>query len=194
MSKQIKRRRTRTITHTFRIQQEWDDVLVEEAERQGISVNLLVNKIFRKYALFTRWVDNAGFQSFSPQMFKGILEELSPDSLAKLGTTSGASDVIDILSIMGRPLNYESCIELLAEYFGGSDFFRWFNCFHHVLGNQHVFHLQHNLGRKWSIYLKAYLLAALRSFTNIEVEARIYDFALNLSLVSRTKPKGFLKD
>jgi hypothetical protein len=38
------------------------------------------------------------------------------------------------------------------------------------------------------------LLAALRSFSNIEVEARIYDFALNLSLVSRTKPKGFLKD
>ena len=187
MFKQVKmgRRRSRTITRTFRIQREWDDILDKEAERQGISVNLLVNRILRKYALFTRWAESAGFQSFTPQMFKKILEELPEDSLASLGATAGASNVIDILNIMGRPLTYESFIELVVEYFGGNDFCRWFNCFHHVQKNQHVFHLQHNLGRKWSIYLQEYLLSALSSITKLTAETKIYDFAINLK-VSQT--------
>ncbi len=192
MFEKVQRRRNRrpTITRTFRIKQEWDDVLEEEAERQGISVNVLVNKILRRYALFTRWADSAGFQSFSQQMFQRILEELSEDSLASLGAKLGASDVTDILNMMGRPLNNESFIELIEEYFGGSDFCRWFNCFHHVQGNQHVFHLQHNLGRKWSIYLEKYLLSALSSITKLHAETRIYDFAVNLKVAS-PKPKNY---
>ena len=118
MFKQIKRERNRsqTITRTFRIQREWNNVLEEDAERQGISVNVLVNKILRRYSLFTRWADSAGFQSFSPQMFQRILEELSEDNLARVGATVGATDVIDILNMMGRPLTYESFAELLVEY------------------------------------------------------------------------------
>jgi len=186
MLKQVKRgsgSRRRTITRTFRIQQEWDDVLEDEAERQGISVNVLVNKILRRYALFTRWVDSAGFQSFTPKMFQRILEELSEDELARIGATSGASDVLYILNIMGRPINYESFIDLMEKYFGGGDFCRWFNCFHHVQGDQHVFHLQHSLGHKWSIYLEKYLLSALSSFPKIEAEAKVYDFAVNLKVL-----------
>lgn len=185
MFKQVKRRRnrSRTITRTFRIQQEWDDVLEKEATSQGISVNVLVNKILRRYALFTRWTDSAGFQSFSPQMFQRILKGLSEDSLARIGASSGASDFIDILNMMGRPINYESFIDLMEEYFGGSDFCRWFNCFHHIQGDQHVFHLQHNLGRKWSIYLEKYLLSALSSFPEIEAEVKVYDFAVNLKVL-----------
>jgi len=180
----------KTITRTFRIQQQWDEVLEEESERQGISVNLLVNKILRKYALFTRWTDTAGFKSFSPQIFQRILEELSEDSLARIGATSGASNVIAILNMMGRPLNYESFTDLMEEHFGGNDFCRWFNCFHHIQGNQHVFHLQHNLGRKWSTYLENYLLSALSSFPEIEAETKIYEFALNLKIAS-PKPKSY---
>lgn len=184
MYKQNRRKinRSKTITRTFRLQQEWDDVLKEDAERQGISVNVLVNKIFRRYALFTRWADSAGFKSFSPKMFKGILEELSEDSLARAGATSGASDVMDILNMMGRPINYESFIDLMIDHFGSSDFCRWFNCFHHVQGNQNVFHLQHNLGLKWSVYLEKYLLSGMKSITEINVEAKIYDFAVNLKV------------
>jgi len=186
MNMRIKRQRNRsqTITRTFRIQQEWVDVLEEEAESQGMSVNALLNKILRKYALFTRWTDGAKFQSFSPQMFQRIIEELSEDSLAKVGATLGASDVVYTLNIMGRPLDYESFIELMVQYFGGSDFCRWYSCFHHVQGNQDVFHLQHNLGRKWSIFLEKYLLSGISSIAEENVDAKIYDFAVNIKITS----------
>jgi hypothetical protein len=38
-------KRQETVTRTFHIRAEWDDVVRKEAERQGISVNVLVNLI-----------------------------------------------------------------------------------------------------------------------------------------------------
>lgn len=174
----------RTITRTFRIRKEWDDVLLEEAEGQGVSVNVLVNKILRKYALFTRWADKGGVMSFTQTMFKAILNELSDERLARAGAASGPSDVVDMLNMTGRPVNYDSFNYLLLEHFGSSDFCRWFTCFHHVQSGKDIFHLQHNLGRGWSVYLENYLLSSLRSLTKATAEGRIYDFAVNLKIAS----------
>jgi len=176
--------RQRTTTRTFRIRAEWDDVLQEEAERQGVSVNVLVNKILRRYALFTRWADKGGVMSFTQLMFRRILEELSDERLARAGTTSGPSDVLDIINMLGLPVNYDSFIYLLSEHLGGSDFCRWFTCFHHIQRDEDVFHLQHNLGRGWSIYLENYLLSSLRPVIKGDAESKIYDFAVNLKVAS----------
>lgn len=187
MFKQVKSRsekRRQTVTRTFRLQKEWDDVLEEDAEKQGISVNVLVNKILRRYALFTRWADYMGLQSFSPQTFKGILEEIPAESLARTGAKFGASDFLDILNMMGKPLNFESFTDLVLEHFGGSDSCRWYTCFHHAQGNQHIFHIQHNLGRIWSIYLKEYLLSGLNSLTKFNSDVKIYDSAVNLKVAT----------
>jgi hypothetical protein len=174
----------RTITRTFRIREEWDDVLREEAERQGVSVNVLVNKILRRYTLFTRWTDKGGVMSFTPLVFRRVLEELSDESLARAGTASGSSDVLDIINMLGRPVNYDSFVYLLSEYLGGSDFCRWFTCFHHIQRDEDVFHLQHNLGRGWSVYLENYLLSSLKPLIKGDAESKIYDFAVNLKVAS----------
>jgi hypothetical protein len=176
--------RRRTITRTFRIRKAWDDVLLEEAERQGVSVNVLVNKILRRYTLFTRWADRGAVMSFTQLMFRRLLEELSEESLARAGTTSGYSDVSDIINMLGRPVNYDSFVYLLSEYLGGSDFCRWFTCFHHIRRDKDVFHLQHNLGRRWSVYLENYLLSSLRPLIKGDAESKIYDSAVNLKVAS----------
>lgn len=180
--------RRRTVTRTFRIRQEWDDVLLEEAEAQGISVNVLVNKILRRYALFTRHADKCGALSFTQTMFQPILIELSDEGLVRAGTASGPPDVLSILNMTGRPANYDSFKYLLSEHFGGSNFSRWFTCFHHTQSGKDVFHLQHNLGRGWSIFLENYLQSSLRSLANVDAESKIYDFALNLK-ISSPNPK-----
>jgi predicted HicB family RNase H-like nuclease len=51
------KKRKKTITRTFRIKDDWDIILHEEAERQNISVNTLIDKILRRYALFDRYTD-----------------------------------------------------------------------------------------------------------------------------------------
>jgi hypothetical protein len=174
--------RRRTVTRTFRIRQEWDDVLQEEAETQGISVNVLVNQILRRYALFIRQTDKGGALSVSQTMLQAILNELSDEHLATAGATSGPSDVLNTLSMMGRPTTYNAFTYLLSEHLGGNDFSRWFTCFHHAQSGKDLFHLQHTLGRGWSIYLANYLRSSLTSLLNVEVETKVYDFAVNLTI------------
>ena len=149
--------RKKTITRTFRIRKEWDSVLQEEAARQGISVNVLLNRLLRKYSLYSRWSNRNNDTSFPRQTLREILKTVQVESLAEAGTKSGALDAINIVNSMGLTLNYESFVYVMTEHLGGPNFARWFQCFHHTQGNKDIFHLQHDLGPEWSIFLEKYI-------------------------------------
>jgi hypothetical protein len=179
--------RKKTITRTFRIRQEWDNILQEEAAKQGVSVNVLLNKLLRKYSLYSRWSDRKNDASFPRQTLQEILKTVQVESLAEAGTKCGASDAVNIVNSMGLALNYESFVYLVTEHLGGPHFARWFQCFHHTQGNKDIFHLQHDLGPEWSVFLEKYVLSFLRSMTDTEATTRVYDYAVTLEV---TQPKS----
>jgi hypothetical protein len=179
--------RKKTITRTFRIRQEWDNILQEEAAKQGVSVNVLLNKLLRKYSLYSRWSDRKNDASFPRQTLQEILKTVQVESLAEAGTKCGASDAVNIVNSMGLALNYESFVYLVTEHLGGPHFARWFQCFHHTQGNKDIFHLQHDLGPEWSVFLEKYVLSFLRSMTDTEATTRVYDYAVTLEV---TRPKS----
>jgi len=158
--------RHKTITRTFRIRAEWDHILQEEAERQGISVNVLVNLILRKYALFDRWARGYNVITLTQRTFREIIDNIPVEKLALAGEKSGSSDAQNILDLTGLPQNYHSFVYLVSEHFGNSDWSMWFNCYRHSHENNDIFHLQHNLGPGWSTYLQKYLLSFLKSLEN----------------------------
>ena len=179
--------RKKTITRTFRIRNEWDNILQEEATKQGVSVNVLLNKILRKYSLYSRWSDRKNDASFPRQTLRELLKIVQVESLAEAGTKCGASDAVNIVNSMGLALNYESFIYLVTEHLGGPHFARWFQCFYHTQGNKDIFHLQHDFGPEWSVFLEKYILSFLRSMTDTEATTRVYDYAVALEV---TRPKS----
>ena len=181
-------KRKKTITRTFRIRQEWDSVLQEEAARQGVSVNVLLNKLLRKYSLYSRWSDRNNDVSLPQQTLREILSTVKAESLAEAGTKSGTLDAINIVNSMGLKMDYDTFIYLITEHLGGSDFARWFHCFHHNQGNKDILHIQHDFGQGWSIYLEKYVLSFLRTISDAEAKTRIYDYAVTLE-VTRPRPK-----
>ena len=180
-------KRKKTITRTFRIRQEWDSVLQDEAARQGVSVNVLLNKLLRKYSLYSRWNDRNKDITLSQRTLREILNAIQVESLAEAGTRSGASDAINIVNAMGLTIDYDSFVYLITEHLGGPHFARWFQCFHHTQGNKDIFHLQHDFGHGWSVYLEKYLLSFLSSITDADAQTRVYDYAITLEL---TRPKS----
>lgn len=176
-------RKKKTITRTFRIRKEWDNVLQEEAARQGVSVNVLLNKVLRKFSLYQRWADRNSDLNIAQQTLRKILKIVPTEDLAEAGNTSGNSDTINIVNSIGLPMDYDSFVYLIREHFGGPHFARWFQCFYHTQGNTDIFHLQHDLGRGWSIYLEKYILAILRFMAETDVETRIYDYAVTFKVV-----------
>ncbi len=178
--------RKKTITRTFRIRQEWDSVLQEEASRQGVSANVLLNKILRKYSIYSRWNDRNNDITLPQRTLKEILSTVPVESLAEAGTRSGALDAINIVNAMGLKMDYDSFVYLITEHLGGPHFARWFHCFYHTHGNRDIFHLQHDFGHGWSVYLEHYLVAFLGSMTDADATTRIYDYAVTLEV---TRPK-----
>ena len=170
----------KTVTRTFRVREEWDDVLRMEAEKQGLSVNVLVNLILRKYALFDRWTRNYKVSSLTQASLREILQVVPSEKLAKVGEMRGAPAIQNIIDIMGLPSNYDSFAFLITNFFGGG-YALWFSCHRHFRENRDVFHLQHNLGREWSIFLQNYFLSYLKTL-KIDCETRVYDYAVNLAV------------
>ena len=185
-------KRKKTITRTFRIRQEWDNVIQEEATKQGVSVNVLLNKILRKFSLYTRWSDRNKDVTMSQRPLREILTYIETESVAKAAAKSGALDCVNLVNAMGLPMNYDSFVYLITEHFGGPNFARWFQCFHHQQGNKDIFHLQHDFGQKWSIYLENYLLAFLKAMTDAEATTRTYEYAVTLK-VTKPRTKLFAK-
>ncbi len=182
-------KRKKTITRTFRIRKEWDDVLQEEASRQGVSVNVLLNKILRKYSLYSRWNDRSNDTSLPQRTLREILKTVQVENLAEAGTKSGALDAINIVNAMGLTVDYDSFVYLMTEHLGGPNFARWFHCFHHTQGTKDIFHLQHDFGHEWSVFLERYVLSFLRSLTDTDAKTRVYDYAVTLEVTRpRSKP------
>ena len=174
-------RKQKSVTRTFRIKTEWDDILKREADKKGISVNVLVNSILQKYALFDRWTHGYNSISINQQTFQTILSNIPEEKLASIGEKTGTSDVQNILDSIGLPSTYDSFAYLVSNHFGSAERAMWFSCCRHFHDNSDIFHLQHNLGRGWSIFLQEYFLSHLRKL-KMRCESRVYDYAVNLKV------------
>ena len=175
-------KRRETVTRTFRINAEWDRVLREESERQGISVNVLMNLILRRYANFDRLCRDSDTICLSKLAFRKMIENMPLEHMALAGEQTGSKDIQNMMDMLGLPSNYDSFISLIAKHYGGPDCAMWFNCFRHYQQKHDFFHLQHHLGREWSVYLEKYVISFLKTL-KISCETRIYDYAVNIRVL-----------
>jgi len=176
----------KTVTRTFRIREEWDKVLQMEAKKQGVSVNTLMNQILRRYSIFGRFADRYEVLTIPNKTFVTILEAASETGLAEAGKISGSTRPKDGLLMMGHPLNFDSLAWMIDELYGGPDLGRWFKCDHHIKMNQDIFHLRHNLGRKWSIFVSNYLTHMFKSILDLDVKSELLDQAMTITIEQKT--------
>lgn len=172
----------KTVTRTFRISAEWDNFLRKESESQGISVNVLMNLILRRHAHIYRLAQADNLICLTKTTFRKIIEGIPLEYLSRTGGDISSKDFPNILGILGLPSDYDSFAYLVSRYFGCPNGAMWFCCHRHTQKNTDVFHLQHNLGRKWSVFLREFFLFYLKTL-NIKGEAKVYDNAVNIKVL-----------
>ena len=171
----------KTVTRTFRISAEWDEFLKKEAEIRGISVNVLVNLILRRHVHIGRLAQADDLICLTKTSFRKIMEGIPLEYLIRAANDASSKDFPKIMGMLGLPSDYNSFAYLVSRHFGGPNSSMWFCCYRHTLKNTDIFHLQHNLGRKWSIYLREYFLSYLKTL-EIEGETKVYDNAVNMKV------------
>ena len=157
-----------TITRSFRIYENWDRLLFEEAERKGVTVSSILTQLVRKYLVIDKFQESQ--QIVMPkEIFIQCLELTPIEQFHDLAKYCKSMMISEILK-RGMSLQLESYIWVLREILGR--YYGWYRVNVNDIDNQTVLHFQHELNTKWSLFLK------------IVFESFIYD--LNLSAIIET--------
>jgi hypothetical protein len=80
----LQNKKRKTVGRSFRVDEEWLNVLNEEAEKQGVSVNSLLNRLLQQYA-YLRCMMRYGAITLTRKGFVNILECFPDDKVEENG-------------------------------------------------------------------------------------------------------------
>lgn len=169
----------KTVGFSIRIDEEWLEVLRKEAERQTLSVNALMNKVFHDYCVHWRWAETFGAVLLTRQTLGGIVACCPEDSLAELGKASGSTGAKDLLRTIGVVPTYNTLLQFIQNM---AKFGNWFDYSKHTNGRKELIHLRHELGRKWSIFIANQVATMFKSTLGITTKMEINDNYATLEL------------
>lgn len=130
-----------------------DHILAEElrseAEYVNISLNVLVNHVFRRYVEWDRDASKLGFIPVTKELFTSLLATLSDSQIEQIAKDA-VRNISDIVIYMQKKFDLQGVLQWIDELCRVSGFAK-----KHVLNNSlHTFIVQHDLGMKCSMYFK----------------------------------------
>jgi len=152
-----KQEKTRSIT--YRLTEHLVEELETEAMEQNISQNVLVKQILGKYIEWYRFSEKIGMIPVP----KALLQTLG-DSLDGQDIDAIINLIFPIIKdnvmFMKGGYDLKRCIETLEDYMKASGM----KSDHRVEGSLHHFIIQHDLGKKWSVFTEQLLAQIFHSF------------------------------
>ncbi|MCK4583375.1 hypothetical protein KAU18_08680 [Candidatus Bathyarchaeota archaeon] len=167
-----------TVTRTFRVKKDWDEIIKEEAQWQGISVSALLNLIVRRYIVSQRFLDRSPTITVQNKEIDLLLKKLSENDIEEAGMDSGLLLPEEALLSRGFPLNFESLAWLIEEICGRYN--GWFKVDHYVTDQRYLFHLRHNISKKWSIYVGSFISSMFKSLLDIDIDPEIREDSVTI--------------
>ena len=160
------------VTRTFRLNPEYDTVLNEEAEKQGLSVSALLNQIIRQYVLVSRFTQRIPAITLTYHTFAPLLERIPDKDLVEVAEKTGAIIPEEAILQRGGRINFDTVNWLIDVVYGR--YGNWFDSSQSIINGEERVHLTHQLNHKWSQYLGGYMHSMFESILNMEpkVETR----------------------
>ena len=133
---------------TLRFEGQILESLRKEAQQKRISLNTLASQIFKSHVEFSGAAANAGMVSFPRNLLIRLMDKLSEDEVSQLSEEIAKNEMKDTLLMIKRSYTIEAFIDLIESWIRVSGF----SYTHDVSGSTHYFAIQHEMGKRWSIY------------------------------------------
>ena len=149
-----RRRPKKTISATFRIDEDIHDVMQADARTRRVSVNTLVNQLFDFYANSDRFMGELGLVRITAPNFKRFLDAVPQDKLAALGEAAGKDLGKAYMLAKHGEVNLSSVLDYVQAFahYGG---YAMYN--ETETGGKKVIVLVHGFGMTGSVYIGAYV-------------------------------------
>ncbi len=150
----------KTITRTFRITENGFRALQEDARRQNVSVNTLVNQIVLSYANFDRFVKKLHMIKISRPTFKRVLDASQDDAIIEAGQQAGSDVPKFLILAKDGALSLQTALSHLK---GLADYGNLFEYAETMEGRRRTVTLAHELGPKGTLFLAHYVQTVFES-------------------------------
>ncbi|MBC7120662.1 MAG: hypothetical protein H5T33_03665 [Candidatus Methanosuratus sp.] len=167
---------------TFRLDADVMRGLEEEARKQGATVNGLACRILRKYVRIGAKVEQMGVVTMPRSDLAAIINALDEETIAKIGSKMGSTTSKEIMLLLFGELSLNAFKQFFLTFICG--YSNWTTCYEVEDEEYLEIRASHNMGEKWSKFVKNYIEAALESTIGIKPE---FKYVSNLSLVFRIK-------
>lgn len=144
---------SRTVSRNFRFDGDAAQSLEFESRRKGISLNSLVNNIFRKYSEFDRLAERTDMVTLNRYLMSLLLELIPEQTLSERVFAFGKQSGHDNLLFWKKEVSIKTVrdyiVTTLCEYCNLAEY--------DVTADSETFVLTHDLGPHGTAFLRAYL-------------------------------------
>lgn len=134
---------------TFRLEKSFIDKLKDDSGQKQISLNSLVGHIFKQYL---DWNSNAGralLVPFPRALLVKIMDKMSDEEIVDLAKYIADEEIEDIILLLKSNYTPQSFLDVIVSWLDVSNMpYR-----HSENGAIHSYVIQHDMSKKWSLYL-----------------------------------------
>jgi hypothetical protein len=134
---------------TLRFDADMLDDLRKESVHKRISLNTLATQIFRTHTEYGSMSARAGMVSFHKSLLMRLMDKLSEDEISKLSEHIAKNEMKDTILLMKKRYDASAFIDFIEAWARVSGFeYR-----HDVSDRTRSFVIQHDMGKRWSVYI-----------------------------------------
>ena len=148
--------KTRTVPKSFRVDEPALQAIENDAETQNVSLNTLVNQIFKQYADYDRFARKINTVKLSSSTFRGMLLSLDTEKLIEVAKASGSGVPQALATAKSGRVDMKALL----------DHMRYLATYAHLCEMSETVDSQgqnvsliHDFGLNWSIFLVHYVTA-----------------------------------
>ena len=124
--------------------------LRKEANQKRVSLNTLASQVFKTHTEFSSASTKAGMIPFPKNLLVRLMNRLSEEEVQQLSQEIAKNEMKDMLLTIKHQYSTEAFIDLIDSWVRVCGF----AFTHDHSDNTHSFIIQHEMGRRWSIYLE----------------------------------------
>lgn len=165
---------------SFRIDKGFANILQQEADRLGISVNAMMNSILKQYTEFTRFQSKLDMMVINRAIFKNVLKCIEEHQAYELGLELGRELPNDTILFWKKNVSVESVIEYVEKII----------CIYGRIGTydeitesgNRIIVIRHRLGLNGSKFLLGFLKSLFKNMLELDCDIQITDHSIKIQI------------
>lgn len=169
----------KTVTRTIRIDEGYDDILKYEAERNGVSVNTILEQQLKRYVQSYRFFQNLSAITLSATSLQAFIDRLTEEQISEIGKELGKERPYELILKRGLQPNYSSALWYIEDVLGDES--GWLSSTVSRREGYEYVHLSHPFGHKWSVFLEGYFGTFFTDIAGLNPETHVLSSSITFT-------------